>query len=312
MRDYNIDRERMSSDEISTFKDFKSIMRKHAQTTEDLAKINSSKISSGLLWGIGGTVSVIAVSLFFALSGNEEAVVKDVVVAKPITEVAEAPKIEWQTVIRTPKESIEEVIGLNMVSADRVDYAEFSNIKEVNALLKGVKKTDADFITNSLVFKLSDAETLEISNTNDLFMLNKNGEWDKVAFNPVDMPYVEKPVLWNAGELAVRMNFDNFNGPASKYKNLFWKPVDRADMDDSFFTTAWEDASVEKSDVEGVYTLTFKLGETVKRFNGYPALPKKDYQKAMKDYNAKLLKIQEEVKTAPKTYSVSKGVYTIK
>ena len=314
MRDYNIDREKISSEEISTFKDFKSIMRKHAQTTEDLARIKPSS-STGLFWGVGGAASVIAITLIIALTGNEE-VVKDEIVLHPKTtktaEVSKAPQVVWETVIRTPQQSIEKVIGLNDISADRVDYVNFKTSEEVNSLIKGINKTDADFIANSLVFKISDSETLEIPNTNDLFQLNAKGQWDKVSSNPIDMPFVEKPVLWNVGEVAVRMNFDNFDGPASKYKNVFWKPVDRADMDDSFFTTEWEDAAVEKSDLKGVYTLTFKLGETVKRFNGYPALPKKDYQKAMKDYNKKLLKIQDEVKTAPKAFSISKGIYTIK
>ena len=46
MRNYNIDRERISSDEISSFKDFKSILQKHAQTTQDLARIKPAGLGN--------------------------------------------------------------------------------------------------------------------------------------------------------------------------------------------------------------------------------------------------------------------------
>lgn len=313
MRDYNIDREGISSEEISTFKDFKSIMRKHAQTTEDLAKIKPAKSSNGLFWGIGGAASVIAISLFVALSGTDDTVVKEEVAVKPIVaEVVETPTVEWQTVIRTPQQAIEEVVGLNEISADRVDFAEFKNIDEVESLLKGIKKTDAGFIANSLVFKLSKDETIEMSSNNDLFHLNKSGEWVKVSYNPVEMPELEKPTEWKKGEPAVNIDFGDFEGPASKYKNIVWKPLNLKDLDDSYYSTPWEDASVKRTSVNGMYTITLRYGEVEKNFNAYPALYGQAYKKAMKEYNAELLKIQEEVKTAPKTYSVSKGVYTVK
>ena len=74
MRDFNVNREPISSEEISTFKDFKSILRKHAQTTEDLSKIKNVGGSSRLYWGLGGALSAIAIISVMLLSNTDEEV----------------------------------------------------------------------------------------------------------------------------------------------------------------------------------------------------------------------------------------------
>ena len=315
MRNYNIDRERISSEEVSSFKDFKSILQKHAQTTQDLAKIKPSGSMNKMYWAIGGVVSVVAISAVLIFGGDSPDLIASEVVENTVVEkkeVIETSSIQWQTIIRTPKNSIEKEIGVNMISANRVDFARFENSSEVLSLLQDVQTSDADFVSNSLVFKVETNERIVISNDNDLYELTDNGRWNKVEYVPTEIEYIEKPVLWKKGELAIKMNFQNFDGPASKYKNVFWKPVNLMDLDESFFSTDWEDASVKKTSVDGVYNLVFKLGEIEKSFNGYPALPKPDYDRAMKEYNQKLFKAQEGLKKAPKEYRVSGGVYTIK
>ena len=74
MRDFNVNREPISSEEISTFKDFKSILRKHAQTTEDLSKIKNVGGSSRLYWGLGCALSAIAIISVMLLSNTDEEV----------------------------------------------------------------------------------------------------------------------------------------------------------------------------------------------------------------------------------------------
>tara|TARA_B100000963_G_C22568232_1_gene644771 strand:+ start:176 stop:1123 length:948 start_codon:yes stop_codon:yes gene_type:complete len=315
MRNYNIDRERISSDEITSFKDFKSILKKHAQTTQDLARIKPSGLGGKMYWIIGGVISTVVISSLLILGGDSPEVNSPEVVANTVVEnqdVVETPSIQWQTIIRTSKNPIEEEINVNSISANRVDFVRFGNSSEVSSLLQNVQSSDADFVAKSLIFKFDNEETLEISNDNDLYKLSDDGRWNKVAYTPMEIAYIEKPVLWKKGELAIKMNFQNFDGQASNYKNIFWKPVNLMDLDESFFSTDWEDASVNKTSVKGVYNLVFKLGEIEKSFNGYPALPKKDYNQAVKVYNRKLLKAQEDLKSAPKVYEVSGGVYTIK
>jgi len=315
MRNYNIDRERISSDEISSFKDFKSILQKHAQTTQDLARIKPAGSVNKMYWAIGGVVSAVAISAVLIFGGDSPDLISSEVVENTVVEnkeVVETSSIQWQTIIRTPKNSIEEEIGVSMISANRVDFARFENSNEVLSLLQNVQTSDADFVSNSLVFKVENNERIVVSNDNDLYQLTDDGRWNKVEYVPTEIAYIEKPVLWKKGELAIKMNFQNFDGPASKYKNVFWKPVNLMDLDEGFFSTDWEDASVQKTSVDGVYNLVFKLGEIEKSFNGYPALPKPDYDRAMKEYNQKLFKSQENLKKAPKEYRVSGGVYTIK
>jgi len=315
MRDYNIDRERISSDEVSSFKDFKSILQKHAQTTQDLARIKPAGLGNKMYWVIGAFVSAVTISALLILGGDSPNANSPEIVTSTLVEkknVIETPSLQWQTIIRTPKNSIEEEIGVNVISANRVDFVRFKTSSEVLSLLGNTENSDAEFVSGSLVFKVENEESLEVSNDNDLYKLNNDGRWNKVDYVPTEIPFIEKPVLWEQGELAIKMNFRNFDGQASKYKNVFWKPVNLMDLDESFFSTNWEDASVKKTSVNGVYNLIFKLGEIEKSFNGYPALPKSDYNRAMKHYNKKLFKAQEELKNAAKEYKISKGIYTIK
>jgi hypothetical protein len=310
MRDYNIDRKKVSSEEISSFKDFKSILQKNAQTTQDLSKIKASGSLKNIYWIIGGITSSLAVFVYFLLGGETKEVVLPDLVER--MEIVESPPINWRTIIRTPKNSIEKEIGVNVISANRVDFIRFGNSSEVLSLLSNIQNSDANFVSESLVFKVESDEDIVLSNTNELFKLSDEGRWNKVEYVPIEIPYIEKPVLWKKGELAIRMNFQNFEGPASEFENVFWKPINLMDLDESFFNTDWEDASIQKTSVKGVYNLVFKLGNLEKSFNGYPALPKSDYKKAMKDYNSKIFNSQERLKNAPKKYNVSSGIFTIK
>ncbi len=315
MRNYNIDREPISSEEISTFKDFKSILRKHAQTTEDLARIKPKNSPGKIYWSIGGVATIIALSILIATNNSETEVINnkpEEVLPKEEVVVKEQIQLDWMTAIRTQKESIENILSVNTISANRVNYFNFKSTEEVFELLPNISKSDAEFVQSSLVFKVEENQNLEIQSSNDLYKLNKKGEWDKVEHIPLSMPYIEKPALLSKGDVAIQMNFNNFDGPASKYENVFWKPVNIKDLDESFFTTQWEDAKVERTSVEGIYSLTFISGEKEMYFNGYPALQSLAYEKAMKEYNSKLIAAQEKLKASPKQYSISSGIYTVK
>lgn len=319
MRNYNIDREPVSSEEVSTFKDFKSILRKHAQTTEDLAKIKPVASSSKMYWLIGGAISALTFGALVIFSGdsNDFIVEQKTIEQKqvPLVEKTVAlPKIKWQTVIRTAQVSVESRIGVNTISADRVNFAEFSTSDEVTTLIKSIQKPDADFVKASLVFKLDKGAELELSNANDLFTLSEKGQWEKVEYKAIAMPQIQKPELWKKGEPAINIEFGEFDGPASKYKNVVWKALNPKDLDvaSDYYTTNWEDVSIEKTAVGGLYTITLKTSIKVKQFSVYPALYGQAYENAMADYNKNLMKAQEELKVAPKHYSISEGVYTVK
>lgn len=313
MRNYNINREPISSNEVSKFKDFKSILRKHSQTSEDLAKIKPVGSSNKIYWITGSVISALTFGalVMFNLKSHEPLRFVDQKVVKQIKDV-ELPKIEWQTVIRSPQNSIEDSIGVNFISANKIKYVKFQTSEDVKYLIKNIQKSDSKFVKNSIVFKQEKEVELKLSNKLALYSLSLKGQWVKVENNAQEMPYIEKPVLFKIGDQGIKLSFKNFDGPISKYKNVRWKPVNLKDLDDSYFTTDWEDASLEKTSINGVYTLTFKLGELEKSFNGYPALQKSTFDKAMIEYNKNLLRAQEKLNAAPKEYKISAGVYTIK
>ena len=314
MRDFNVNREPISSEEISTFKDFKSILRKHAQTTDDLAKIKPVGNSSRIYWGLGGALSVIAIASVILLSNTDEEVsdptTESVAIVDEVKDVL--PEIKWETVIRTPKVSLEHALKLNIISADRVDFVQFSSGKEVSVLLPKLKGADVEFVKESLVFRIENEESIEISNTNILYQLTDENEWVKVDYTPNDIPFIEKPRLLKSGTPAIQMDFEGFSSAFTKFEEVFWQPVDFKDLNEEYFTVKWDDASVEKSNVNGVYKLSFKSGEIERHFNGYPVLQKGEYEKAIKLYKTKLMSLQEEMMIAPKNYIVSKGVFTVK
>lgn len=314
MRDFNVNREPISSEEISTFKDFKSILRKHAQTTDDLAKIKPVGNSSKIYWGLGGALSLIAIASVTLLLNTDKEVsdptTESVVI---LDEVKDAfPEIKWETIIRTPKVSLEHALKLNVISADRVDFVQFSSGKEVSFLLPKLKGVDVDFVKESLVFRIGNQESIEISNTNILYQLTDENEWVKVDYTPNDIPFIEKPRLLKSGTPAIQMDFEGFSSEFTKFEEVFWQPVDFKDLDEEYFTVQWDDASVEKSNVNGVYKLSFRSGEIERHFNGYPVLQKGEYEKAIKLYKTKLMSLQEDMMIAPKNYIVSKGVFTVK
>lgn len=333
MRNINIDRDPISSEEISTFKDFKSILRKHAQTTEDLAKIKPGSNNSMIFWAVGIVAAVATTTLLLLnnsvtpsveeLALNQEiinkptefavAVNKDSVESKP---VLVQKSVEWKTIIRTPKKSVEQVIAVNEISADRVDYFTFENQDEIELLLKGIKKSDADFVKNSLVFKTSGEESLKLLSSQELYRLNDDGKWKKVNSNPVSMPYIEKPLLYKSSNPSYEFTFTNFNGPASKYTDVRWTPVDNKDAKriNDFLdnNTQLTDATITSANIEGVYNITLVAHENEFRFNAYPTLTQPIYEDAMKAYNLKLQKAQEILRVTPKTYEISQGVYTTK
>lgn len=314
MRKFNINREPISSEEISTFKDFKSIMRKHAQTTEDLAKIKPS--NKGMQWAlsIGGTALVAGLVTYFALANPAPEVAQDTVVEKveQVETTVSKPEINWKTAIRSNKENFEALISAESITTNRIEYANISSTEEAISLLGGGQNSDAEFALSTTVFKLDEEVVLNINNTNDVYQLNEKGEWQLLNAVPVEMPSFVKPQLLKTGEPAILMHFKGFSEEYEKYENVFWQPVDFDDLDDSYFTTSWEDAKVEQTKVKGIYRLTFIDGDVVKRFNGYPVLQKTDYKQALSNYNKKLAQAQEELKAAPKEFKLGPGIYTVK
>ena len=187
-------------------------------------------------------------------------------------------------------------------------------LEDITSLLSGIQKSDADFVINSTVFKLEAEEIITISNKNELYNFGKDGKWLKVDFKPVSMPFIEKPNLYQLGENGLKVHFKDFKGPASKYKNIYWKPIDVNDYKevDQIVINGLTDIKVKNSDVNGVYNLTFVSGDLIVRMNAYPCLLKDDFDAAMKEYNIKLHNVQEEMMSSPKQYLLSKGIYTIK
>ena len=329
MRNYNIDREPISSEEVSTFKDFKSILRKHAQTTEDLAKIKPSSNNSIIYWAVGIVVVVAAATSLVLNSSYNSSNTKlaDELIEKPsVNEVTEEKKsklikpfvnknrIEWTTIIKKPQESIEGLINVNRLSASRIEYAKLKSSKDAEELLSGIQKSDADFVIESIVFKIDNKESIEVSNKNEVHKLGQDGKWVKVDFEPVSMPFIEKPNLYTPGESGLKVNFKEFKGPASEYRNVFWKPVDAKDYDevDQIIANGLDDIKIRNADINGVYNLTFISGDLTVRINAYPCLLKDDFDEAMKEYDIKLQKAQQAIMSAQKEYILTKGIYTVK
>lgn len=318
MRKFNIDREPISSDEISTFKDFKSILRKHAQTTEDLAKIKPAKNNLSVILGASGVVLVAGIIAYFSFFNEKPKVleVHEEVKTQEVKSVAEEPvkkvEINWETAIRTKNNSIEQLIGVESIQSDRVEFYKFENKEEVTQLIKGINPGDAKFVLNSQAFKVDEHISLKISSDKDLYRVNSKGQWELVSPTPIEMPEFEKPKLLKKGEPAILMHFTGYSEEYEKYENVFWQPVNVGDLDEVYFNTAWNEAKVEKTKVKGVYRLTFIKDDLVKKFNGYPVLRENDYRKALKNYNNKLTRAQNKIMNSPKGYNVSKGVYTVK
>ena len=111
MRNINIDRDPMSSEDVSSYKDFKSILKKHAETTNDLNKINARKSISWLGISVGVFVTTAFLGGLFFINKNEgEVNTIPLIVEKEITKIEDEKvlikKNEWQLMINKTEDPI--------------------------------------------------------------------------------------------------------------------------------------------------------------------------------------------------------------
>ena len=315
MRNINIDRDPMSSEDVSSYKDFKSILKKHTETTNDLNKINARKSISWLGISVGVFVTTAFLGgLFFINKTEDEVNLIPLVVEKEITKLEDEKvlikKNEWQLMINKTEDPIHNHFDFDLLSSDRIEYIKLGDLESIKALLESIKSTSFEFVKDKKVFRLSIDSKLKISADKNLFKLVE-GSWLKVDHKPFEFVQLVKPKKMEKGKMGISIDAVGFGEKFKKFENMIWQPVQPEDIDSSFFGHNWTDGSITKTSVLGVYDITLKDGDLSKQFYGYPVLQKYAYKKALKGYNKKLLKQQDLMKKALKSFDVFEGVYTI-
>tara|TARA_B110000211_G_C14044959_1_gene538494 strand:+ start:427 stop:1383 length:957 start_codon:yes stop_codon:yes gene_type:complete len=317
MRNVNIDRDPMSSEDVSSYKDFKSILKKHAQTTNDLNKINSSK-SAGWYLTRGGAVALVAFAsgLFFMDNNKEE----DVVNAIPVTVIEDVAKVEdkkvvkakveWTVMLNSAKDPIHEHFDFDELSSERIEYIQFGESKSIKTLLPTINPSDLEYAKDKKIFRVSTGFSLKISANKSLFKMEK-GNWVKIDHHPYEFKKLVKPKKMEVGKPGIRIDVVGFGKEFQEFENMIWQPLQSEDLDASFFDYEWPDGSIVETNTQGIYNITLVDGEMVKQFYGYPVLQKYAYKKAIKEYTKKLVKQQDLMKKAPKAFDIEKGIYTI-
>ena len=315
MRNINIDRDPMSSEDVSSYKDFKSILKKHAETTNDLNKINARKSISWLGISVGVFVTTAFLGGLFFINKNEgEVNTIPLIVEKEITKIEDEKvlikKNVWQLMINKTEDPIHNHFDFDLLSSDRIEYIKLGDIESIKALLSSIKSSGFEFVKDKKVFKLSIDSKLKISADKNLFKLVE-GNWLKIDHKPFEFVQLVKPKKMEKGKMGIAIDAVGFGEKFKKFENMIWQPVQPEDIDSSFFGHNWTDGSITETSVLGVYDITLKDGDLSKQFYGYPVLQKYAYKKALKGYNKKLLKQQELMKKALKSFDISEGVYTI-
>ena len=315
MRNINIDRDPMSSEDVSSYKDFKSILKKHAETTNDLNKINARKSISWLGISVGVFVTTAFLGGLFFINKNEgEVNTIPLIVEKEITKIEDEKvlikKNEWQLMINKTEDPIHDHFDFDLLSSDRIEYIKVGDVESIKALLSSIKSSGFEFVKDKKVFKLSIDSKLKISADKNLFKLVE-GNWLKIDHKPFEFVQLVKPKKMEKGKMGIAIDAVGFGEKFKKFENMIWQPVQPEDIDSSFFGHNWTDGSITEPSVLGVYGITLKDGDLSKQFYGYPVLQKYAYKKALKGYNKKLLKQQELMKKALKSFDISEGVYTI-
>lgn len=315
MRNINVDRDPMSSEDVSSYKDFKSILKKHAETTNDLNKITTSKSISWLAISGGVFVLVAFLGGLFFINNNKVAVnsaplVVEEEIAKLADEKVILKKNEWQLMINSSEDPIHEHFDFDLLSSNRIEYIKLGDYESIKTLLKSMKNIDLEFTRDKKVFKLSVDSKLKISADKYLFKFVE-GSWFKVDHQPFEFDELVKPKKMEQGKPGIAIDAVGFGKKFQEFENMIWQPVQPEDIDSSFFGHNWSDGSITKTNAPGVYNITLKEGDINKQFYGYPVLQKYAYKRALKKYNKKLLKQQELMKKALKSFDIPKGVYTI-
>jgi hypothetical protein len=307
----------MSSEDISSYKDFKSILKKHAQTTNDLNKINAGK-SAGWYATRGGAIVIVAfvTSLFFLNNYENQDVVSEisVVLSKEVTKTEAKQniqtKVEWQVMLNSVNDPIHEHFDFDELSIERIEYIELGENESIKTLLPNIKPSDLEYAKDKKVFRVSTDFNLKISANKSLFKLVK-GNWLKVDHHPFEFEKLVKPKKMEQDKPGIRIDVVGFGKEFQEFENMIWQPVKSEDLDASFFDHNWPDGAIVETSVNGIYDITLKEGKIVKHFYGYPVLQKYAYKKALKEYNKKLIEQQDLLKKAPKAFDVEKGIYTI-
>jgi len=314
MRNINFDRDPISSEAISSYKDFKSIQQKHAQTTDDLNKIKSGKSNTWYLARGGALLALASISIFF-LTNNKET--KTAQVIFPIKNVVELgigtpvkEALKWKVVLNTANDPIHGHFDFDQVSSERIEYFQSENSVSIKTLIPNIKKADLEYAKGKKVFKIDTDFLLELETDKSLFKLEQ-GNWLKVDHTPFEFETLNNPRIMDPGKPGIRIDVIGFGAEYQEFANMIWQPMNSEDLDATFFDRNWPDGSIVETSVSGVYKIMLKDGSLIKHFNGYPVLQKYAYKKAMKEYNKKLIGQEDLMKKAPKSFKVKKGIYTI-
>jgi|TARA_B100000795_G_C22796129_1_gene439402 hypothetical protein len=314
MRNINIDRDPISSEAVSSYKDFKSIQKKHNQTTNDLNKIKSGKSNMWYLARGGAIFSLVLVSSLFILNNGETKTEEEITSIKNISKVAVdnliQEELKWQVVINKTNDPIHKYFDFNQVSSERVEYFQFGDSYSIKELIPSIKSSDIEYTKDKKVFKITTDFSLELKADKNLFQLVE-GNWLKVDHKPFEFKTLIKPIKMDPGKPGIRIDVIGFGVEYQEFANMIWQPMNSEDLDATFFDHNWPDGSIVETNVSGVYKITLKDDTVVMHFNGYPVLQKYAYKKAMKEYNKKLIGQEDLMKISPKHFEVKKGIYTI-
>lgn len=313
MRNINFDRDPISSEDISSYKDFKSIQQKHAQTTNDLDKIKSGK-SNAWYATRGGAIIALAIVGGFLFSdklsdSNTEASTINEVVSPVVPETVKEA-LKWKVVFNAVNDPIHEHFDFDQLSSERIEYFQSSDASSIKSLIPNIKKSDLEYSKDKKVFRVDTDFSMQVDADKNVYKLEK-GKWSRIDHEPFEFESLIKPRKMEPGKPGIRIDVVGFGAEYQEFANMIWQPMNSEDLDASFFDHNWPDGSIVETSVSGVYKITLVEGDIVKHFNGYPVLQKYAFKKAMKEYNKKLIEQQEMMKRAPKTFNVEKGIYTI-
>lgn len=317
MRNINVDREPITSEDVSSYKDFNNILKKHTETTSDLKKIKAGK---SLVWykTMGGAfiITALAASIFYISNSEDQNVVntiplvseKDVIKSENKNNVQKI--VKWEVMFNSTQDPIHKYFDFEAFSSDKIEYIQLTDEESIKTLIKGIKNTGVEFVKGKKVFKIDNNYRLETSADKTLFKLVE-GNWLKVDYNPYEFDKLIKPKKLEIGKPVIKIEEFGFGKEFKEFENMIWQPVQPNDLDESFFDHNWPDGSIVETSVSGVYNITLIDGDLIKQFYGYPVLQKYAYKKALKEYNKKLIRQQELMKKALKKFDIQKGVYVI-
>jgi len=273
----NIDRPEVSSEEISTKRDFSNLLKQYKQIekTPFYVRYRLPLLSAGVIIGIG--------ALLFTM--KEKKVAADPKMNHKLVSAQAAPVEETKVTEEEKSNTVEEsksVLTRKKVKADQPVVSNFNPVVSNDRMKKDTVAATTP-VSPSLPKEEVKAKMSKEEATKKIGILEKEISALKIQRRRLDLQKPIKPNMASGKTFNIDVVKNQFP-QLVKYNNVeFEAASDAKDFSNDFFKTKWEDGKISQ-DTDGNYFVTISKGKEKHTFKAIPVFKGEAYNETVKQY----------------------------